>query len=541
MLTENCLIRIFESNEVPIKPILQIVKIVNNKKLVVSDGNSSVIVLLLTANLYDIVERKIIKEYDIIEVLHYVIDKKRKRLIITQLKKLNEYENIIGDPLEMSMYKDEMKNTDLMRNSNPFFRKISQIQVFMIKDWYITGKVIKKYPLKSFKDKNNTSKKFFSFIIRDSDENTAKVICFDESLVNILYNDIKINWIYKITNLQPKEANTKYNSTTCKYDLLITKNTTYESIYDDESFESNQMNFTLIKDVSESKLRMNILSYILSSEDIKEVTTSKGRYIKRTLVICDDSGYCIDLTLWGDYASTYQKDVNRIIKATDIQLSKYRCKSLTTTYNSDIEFDPRGLRSEELINYFNSNDNIKKLIYISEQEKIELFNHIAEASKEGVYEIVCYLVDIPLEKLPIYFACPNIECKNKGLISNNDEKYFCERCSSVIDCPLIRYNARIKISDFTGALYTTFIGDDNIGEVLFGMNACDFFKRMTSISENEYKSTINSLLFKEFKIKLRTRKEVFNGQEAMKTVAISVMPIDYGKEVEIIYKRLMIS
>ena len=541
MLAGNCLLKIFEGDEIHKNPILQIVKIVGNKKLTLSDGNSSVIALLLTSNLYDIVESKKIKLYDLIELIHYVADKKRKQLIITQLRKVNECNNIIGQPSDINQ-DNKHNSVDLLKNSNPLLRKISQIQSCMIKNWYIVCKIVNKYPVKVFKDKNKTSKRFFSFIVRDNDESTAKVICFDESLVDMLYDDIKINWVYKIINLQPKEANTKYNATTCKYDLLITKNTSYEVICDDdETFGDDQMKFTLIKDVDNSKSKINIISYILSSEDIREVTTLKGRYIKRTIVVCDDSGYCIDLTLWGEHALSYIKNVNRIIKATEVQISNYRSKSLTTTFNSDVEYDPPGQRSEELICYFNDNNNIKALVNLSESEKVELFEHIIETSKEGLHNITCYVIDIPLEKPPIYFACPNTDCKNKGLISNSENKYFCERCYNVIDSPLIRYNARIKVSDFTGTIYATLIGDDKCGEILFGMSASNLFKRIITRSENEYKNMIKNLLFKEYKLRLRTKKECFNGYETFNVIIVSAIPIDYRNEVNIIYEKLMIS
>jgi replication factor A1 len=78
-----------------------------------------------------------------------------------------------------------------------------------------------------------------------------------------------------------------------------------------------------------------------------------------------------------------------------------------------------------------------------------------------------------------YYGCP--DCKKKVLEENVG--YRCENCNKVHGNANLNYTYTAKVSDFTGSIFVSFVGE--IGESILEMNSSEFksFKENHSLEE----------------------------------------------------------
>jgi hypothetical protein len=125
-----------------------------------------------------------------------------------------------------------------------------------------------------------------------------------------------------------------------------------------------------------------------------------------------------------------------------------------------------------------------------------------------------------------YPACPNHDCKYKGLLTDDNINFTCQRCKKETTAPLYRYSFCVKLADMTGLVFAQVIGDESLGKVFTQME----LKKIVQISsENDEGKIIREHLknkfFSHFEVKLRVQTDTYKSKDHVKLTILSGVPI----------------
>lgn len=197
------------------------------------------------------------------------------------------------------MYRIEAENEDYDKNR---YTEISNLNHYD-RQIRIRGRVVKKTGLRRFKTKDGRDSCVFSIIILD-ESRTIQGTFFRE-LADKFFSVIEEGCIYSFYEMDIRNAS-KFNTTSNKLELVFNERTEIKRLQEDRSIKGNAFNFVRIADI-EGKQENDVIDVIAVIQDpgaVKDIQLKTGDVKeKRVLRLQDDSGYSIDLTIWGESAT----------------------------------------------------------------------------------------------------------------------------------------------------------------------------------------------------------------------------------------------
>lgn len=161
----------------------------------------------------------------------------------------------------------------------------------------------------------NPNQKGVMIVVDLVDENGSQITAkaFNSKAKSVLPS-LHINGIYTIKNgrIQIQKPDNYYINPS-KFQIVFDHDTIIDADEDDDSIPYHQFNFKTILDCYEKKKNdyyVDICGIIHNIEDLqKTVDASQKPFIKRTIVIRDDTHYTIGVTLWDTNATndSYKK------------------------------------------------------------------------------------------------------------------------------------------------------------------------------------------------------------------------------------------
>jgi replication factor A1 len=275
---------------------------------------------------------------------------------------------------------------------------------------------------------------------------------------------------------------------------------------------------------------------------MKVITLKNGETKeKRTIHIKDDSGYSIDVTLWGDFAANIELARGSIVIFQDVRVKTFNGKTLTFIGNSKVILKiPDHPRYKELLTYKNSDrslkDNVKNLGDSSPAPTIK-FIKIKQLVKE------CSVLEENHENFKLYFtslahltkigsslfydSCDNDGCMKK-VFANSVGTYECERCHKTLEKPKTRFMASLKFSDDSGSIFVIATGED-LCQYIF-KRSVDEIRSLQETDQRAFNEFLQESLFEEYRIRLIAKKDSYNSDEKVKYQLIKIIPIMLGPQ-----------
>ena len=124
-----------------------------------------------------------------------------------------------------------------------------------------------------------------------------------------------------------------------------------------------------------------------------------------------------------------------------------------------------------------------------------------DINSKGVWsDIICSLSSLKNSFKNYYLACPH--CKKKVLDETNGE---CAKCNKTYQESLPRYILNLSLCDNYDSIWAT--AYDEAAEIIMGITATQF----AAMKEEQLQELIKKLRYKEFKLRLVTNNEEYNG------------------------------
>lgn len=436
------------------------------------------------------------------------------------------------------------------------FVAIASLTPYMNK-WTIKARVTQKGEMRTWNNAKGTGKLFSFTVIDESCD--LKVTAFKED-ADKFEPIIKVGECFTISNGVLKNKNAQYNNTGSDYELTLGRSTIIEPCDGDDDMPRQIYDFVPINKmesftIEERGRRIVDVCGIIKSADT-EVTTLTSKttgkdMFKRELIIVDNSKTQISLTLWGDNAQNFdQNHVGEIVAVKGAQLGTFNGRSLSASFSSIISFqiDQTGDEyAQKLMNWYNNEGNSESFKTITSSQgtgggatEWKLLNNVnadCQSAGKPLYFVSKCTVTYIKKDNPAYKGCPGKEGSdtkcNKKLMDEGNGNFRCEKCDFRTPTFNWRLILNTQIADDTGAVYTTFFGEQ--GEQLLDMNAQDFGSLLDDkegASEKEYERAINSPIFKEFILNNRATTETYQDESRVRVASTRLAEVNYANYAE---------
>jgi len=322
--------------------------------------------------------------------------------------------------------------------------------------------------------------------------------------------------VYTFTGGTLKPSNPKFSSIDNLYEITFDDKTTISLVEDDATIEQIKFDFTKIRDTESDAMigkTVDIIGFVKSAGECAKIVSKNQagkEFEKRDLLVIDDSGAEIKVTLWGEKAKEEPGwNDTPVCAFKSLKVSDYGGRSLSMNSNGFFQINPTIPEGFALFAWLKAQgtDNIKNVSSTSMStggrgeggsldplEKRKYISNIktellGRGEKPDYCTIKAQVTFLKHDANPWYEACTSPDCKKKVTASNGG--YRCEKCNIDLDDCHRRYVMSAQISDNTGVNWFSFF--DNEATKLLGMSAQDL--HLLKEGEGEGGASFSSLLF----------------------------------------------
>ncbi|OHT09579.1 hypothetical protein TRFO_21458 [Tritrichomonas foetus] len=406
--------------------------------------------------------------------------------------------------------------------------------------WTIIARVVMKGTIFTFSGKDGRPGKLLNITLKDRGGGEIRGTFFNEQ-VDVFEPSIEQDKVYQVSGGIIKYKNPRFNTTPHDYEISFNSLTKFIPLPDDPTIGKLSYRFVKLANLPNYPPRstVDIIAFVVSVGEISTLNVRDHETEKREIVICDDSGVKCDLTLWEKEARAFPNTPGFVCAFKDCKLSDFKGRTLSsptivevrpTTFpeiytiqswiDSGVDFD----KLETVSN--GGGDFHRQFIFLSQINELGLGTQPEKPDYGTAYLV---LSDIYVNRKLYYVACPNPDCKFKGLTLNNDS-YFCNRCQKLYDTPAYRYNFSVKLNDFSGSVTMSILGDDQIGALFTGgKTAQEWHDETDDMEEAQIRQLVSPQFFMPLKVRCRMKTDTYGGMSTVKMNIFAASKVDFAE------------
>ena len=229
---------------------------------------------------------------------------------------------------------------------------MNQLTIYTQK-WTIKARVSTKSDLRTYRNARGEGQ-LMNIELVDQYQGEMRATFFGSAALKF-HPMLQVGQVYTFSKGSVKPANPRFNPK-AQYELMFDEHSEILPVADDQSIPAMRVSLVPIASLGSQAAvgdTVDVAGIVISAGDVTSVTIkASGRdTAKRSLVIGDDSGASIDLTIWGEKAEKLIPDQVRgcVLMAKGCRLGDYNGRSLSTSASSLIEIDPMNhARTNEL-------------------------------------------------------------------------------------------------------------------------------------------------------------------------------------------------
>jgi replication factor A1 len=404
--------------------------------------------------------------------------------------------------------------------TKPVMRAEAQIGVIPIRGltpynhrWAIKARVTNKGEKKTWNNAKGTGT-LFSIDLLDSDGGEIRGTFFKDTCEKF-FPIIEQQKVYTFSGGSLKPANRKYSNIDNGYEITFDDKTTISPVEDDATIDNIKFDFIKIRDTESDEMvgkTVDVIGFVKSAGECAKITSKNQagkEFEKRDLVVIDDSGAEIKVTLWGEKAKEEPGwDLAPVCAFKSLKVSEYGGRSLSMNSNGFFQVNPtipegyalfawfQGQGTDKIQNVSSTSmstggrseggalDPLEKRKYIG-SIKADL---MGRGDKPEYCTIKGQVTFLRHDTQPWYDACTVGDCKKKVIAVMG--RYKCDKCNIDMDDVNRRYVMSAQISDHTGQNWFSFF--DAEGTKLLGMSAQEL--HLLKETEGEGGASLLSLL-----------------------------------------------
>jgi len=229
-------------------------------------------------------------------------------------------------------------------------------------NWSIKGHVHDKSNLRHFTNQKGPGKVFgFDFIDKDGGE--IHITCFNDS-ADVFYDQVLPGHVYLISKGTIKPTNKMYSHLTNEWEIFL-QPTSIVQHFPLETIVLPQMhfNFKTIKDIKSSPVNsiVDIIGVVTNTSPVAPIHRKDGsETIKKSIHIKDNSGFSMDVTLWGEHchvtgqelSTLRSENAHPVLAIKGGRVAEFNGKTVGTTSKSIVIINPDIPEKHKLTQWF---------------------------------------------------------------------------------------------------------------------------------------------------------------------------------------------
>jgi replication factor A1 len=426
--------------------------------------------------------------------------------------------------------------------------------------WVIRAKVTNKSDVKTWSNAKGEGS-LFSVTLLDSSGYDVKCTFFKEA-VDKFYNMLEEGRVYTFSGGRLKVANMAYNN--CKSQFEITFDQNSEIHLDAEGAEIRE-NYDFVKIAELENMEPNsyvdILAVVKHVGDVSTIVSKKSgkEMTKVDLVVEDDSGADVKLTLWGNSAQNAENQFANcpVVAFKKSRLGDYGGRSLS---GGSPTVNPQIPQTNQLMQWWGSNGNKSQSRSLSSsgggkgpdplEKRKDVCSikeeHLGNSDKPDWLSFKATITFLKREKQgddgAWYTACANSgePCRNMfKATQTSDGNYHCDKCQQTHPNCVRRFIFSGTVADDTSTSWISMFNEQ--AETLFnGMTADNLYQQSIEQGDKDfYDSTFLKATYTEWVFKCKVKQEMVGDETRIKTSVASLVPVDYAKESRALLSSLL--
>ena len=422
--------------------------------------------------------------------------------------------------------------------------------------WTIKARITTKSDIRTWSNARGEGS-LFSIELLDNSGVDIRGTFFKEG-VDKFYHLLQEGKVYRISGGRLKVANAKYNNCKSSFEITFDQNT--EIIQEDDAGDISRMTYDFVKiaqiEQVEPNKNIDLLAIVKSVGEVGSIISKKSgqEMAKCELILVDDSGAEISLTVWRDKAITAPQDFanNPVVAFRRARVSDYGGRSLSMGNGAQV--NPQDLpEAVQLQHWWQSggqsatatslsrSGGMGRPVSFSERKTIsaikdENLGH-QNVDKGDYLSFKGSIVFIKKDREggAWYPACANSgePCKNRFKVTQTtDGQWQCDKCQNTYATCVRRWIFSGVVEDGSSSTWVSFFNEQ--AESMLGCTADEAYEK-TFGEENMFDSSIYDNffcdpLFTDWVFKCRVKNEMVNDEVRTKTSVVSMTPVDYVQE-----------
>ncbi|KFD51400.1 hypothetical protein M514_07805 [Trichuris suis] len=391
--------------------------------------------------------------------------------------------------------------------------------------WCIRARVTQKSVVKTWCNKRGDGRLFSVDLADESGEIRATAF---NAECDRLYP------VYLIQGGTIKVANRQFTSIDNDYELTFSPETQVEPCFDENICDLPEVSFhlTKIKEIGEiSRDRLiDVLGVVVTIGPIesKIARSTLKELKKRDVLLVDDSGVSITLSLWEAEAENFNCEVNSLLAVKGCRISEFGGSlSLNAVSNTQIHVNPDTAEAHTLRGWFDLQNGKVTALGLVDPE-------CSSSSEQGDYfTIKGTILNVNRENC-MYPACPFPDCSKK-VVDQNTGLYRCEKCNKEYPNFTWRLLLNVRICDFSSVNQVTMFQDT--AEKLLNVKVDE----LSSIREQDmqaFDDLFDQVTFRNFLFRLRVKQEMYNDEVRIRFICVRVEEVSLPEYLSCLEKSI---
>ncbi|GMK57399.1 hypothetical protein CspeluHIS016_0402330 [Cutaneotrichosporon spelunceum] len=406
--------------------------------------------------------------------------------------------------------------------------------------WTIKARVTQKSDIKHWSTQRGEGKLFSVNLMDETGE--IRATGFNDAVDNF-YNVLEEGKVYFISRARINIAKKQFSNLNNEYEIMLESNSEIEPC-DDDSVPQVKYNFkplANLDDVPKDGI-VDVIGVVKEVHDLGSVTSKATQkpFAKRDIMIVDQSGQSVRLTLWGRTAENFSASDEPVIAFKGVKVGDFGGRSLSMFSSATMSVNPDIGEAHALRGWYDAEGRNKSFNTFSNASvnggamgavKPSEIKTIGEAKDQGLgmsdkvdyFTTTATIMFIKQETFS-YPACANPDQSCNKKVIDEGTGWRCEKCDRSWPAPIHRYILQMNVMDHTSSFWVTAFNE--VAEQLLGISANDLM-RFKEEGDPQFEKYMAKAQGKTWTFQMMAKQDSFNDQVRVRYQCRRAAPIDF--------------
>ncbi|TVU47936.1 hypothetical protein EJB05_07554 [Eragrostis curvula] len=419
-------------------------------------------------------------------------------------------------------------------------------------NWVIKVRVTNKGNLRSYKNARGEGC-VFNVELTDVDGTQIQATMFNEAAKKF-YPIFEMGKVYYISKGSLRIANKQFKTVQNDYELTLNENAVVEEAEGETFIPPVQYNFVKIDQLGSYVNGRELVDLVGVVQSVSPTLSVRRKLDdkmipKRDIVVADDSGKTVTVSLWNDLSTTTGQelldmvDSSPVIAIKSLKVSDYQGVSVSTIGKSTLQINPDLPEAQELRSWYESEGKEASMAPVGADmgasragglrsmysDRVFLSQITSDPTmgqdKPVTFSLSAFISHIKPDQTMWYRACKKCNKKVTDAIGSG---YWCEGCQKNDNECSLRYIMNIKVSDPTGEAWISVFNEH--AERIIGCSADKLDQIRKEEGDDQYLIKLKQATWVPHLFRVSVAQHEYMNERRQRITVRSESPVDYAAE-----------